>query len=110
MGWRRSAGRCGGWTTGFETRSGSLDESSSGVVDGGVILLHDGGGYQGSMDRSATLQALPLVIDGLRARGFTFLRVDQLFDVAAYQATAAAREYPDSGWLTSPGSGAGGPS
>ena len=80
------------------------------VVDGGVILLHDGGGYQGSMDRSATLQALPLVIDGLRARGFAFLRVDQLFDVAAYQATAAAREYPDSGWLTSPGSGAGGPS
>jgi peptidoglycan-N-acetylglucosamine deacetylase len=82
------------------------------AVDGGVVLLHDGGGFQGSWDRSATLRALPLVIDGLRARGFTFLRVDELFDVAAYQVAGvrAGREYPDSeGWLTSPGSGGGGP-
>jgi peptidoglycan/xylan/chitin deacetylase (PgdA/CDA1 family) len=57
-----------------------------GAVDGGVLLLHDGGGFQGGADRSATVEALPLVIDGLRARGFTFLRVDQLFPVAAYRA------------------------
>jgi peptidoglycan/xylan/chitin deacetylase (PgdA/CDA1 family) len=56
------------------------------AVDGGVLLLHDGGGLQGSEDRSATIQALPLVIDGLRARGFTFLRIDQLFPVPAYRA------------------------
>jgi peptidoglycan/xylan/chitin deacetylase (PgdA/CDA1 family) len=56
------------------------------AVDGGVLLLHDGGGFQGDSDRSATVEALPLVIDGLRARGFTFLRVDQLFPVAAYRA------------------------
>jgi peptidoglycan/xylan/chitin deacetylase (PgdA/CDA1 family) len=63
-----------------------------GAVDGGVLLLHDGGGLQGSMDRSATIRALPLVIDGLRARGFTFLRVDQLFGVAAYRSECAGRE------------------
>jgi peptidoglycan-N-acetylglucosamine deacetylase len=66
-----------------------------GAVDGGVLLLHDGGGLQGSMDRSATIRALPMVIDGLRARGFTFLRVDQLFGVAAYHSERAGRESPD---------------
>jgi chitin deacetylase len=56
-----------------------------GAVDGGVLLLHDGGGLQGSGDRSATIRALPMVIDGLRARGFTFVRADQLFAVPAYR-------------------------
>jgi peptidoglycan/xylan/chitin deacetylase (PgdA/CDA1 family) len=56
-----------------------------GAVDGGVLVLHDGGGLQGSTDRSATLEALPVVIDSLRDRGYTFLRVDRLFNVAAYQ-------------------------
>ncbi|NLA36358.1 MAG: polysaccharide deacetylase family protein [Actinobacteria bacterium] len=37
---------------------------------GSVILLHDGGG-----DRAATIQALPWIILGLRARGFTFVPV-----------------------------------
>jgi peptidoglycan/xylan/chitin deacetylase (PgdA/CDA1 family) len=79
-----------------------------GAVDGGVILLHDGGGFQGSVDRSATIQALPRLIDGLRARGFTFVRVDQLFGVAAYcadrPATAAHDVAPG---LAGPGSPAG---
>ena len=65
-----------------------------GAVGGGVLLLHDGGGLQGSMDRSATIRALPLVIEGLRARGFTFVRVDQLFGVAAYRSERAERESP----------------
>jgi peptidoglycan-N-acetylglucosamine deacetylase len=81
------------------------------ALDGGVLLLHDGGGFQGGRDRSATIRALPLVIDGLRARGFAFVRVDQLFDVAAYQVATAGREHPESeGWLTGRGSGSGGPS
>ena len=84
------------------------------AVDGGVLVLHDGGGFQGGSDRSATLRALPLVIDGLRARGFTFARVDELFDVPAYQVggARAGREYRDpdpEGWLASPGGSAGGP-
>jgi peptidoglycan-N-acetylglucosamine deacetylase len=84
-----------------------------GAVDGGVVLLHDGGGFQGGADRSATLRALPLVIDGLRARGFTFRRVDELFHVPAYEGIGAGAEqgYADQDrWLMSPGAGAGGAS
>ncbi len=45
---------------------------------GGILLLHDGSGLQGTQDRSATLEALPMIIDGLRARGFAFKRLDEL--------------------------------
>ncbi|GGH28591.1 Glycosyltransferase, catalytic subunit of cellulose synthase and poly-beta-1,6-N-acetylglucosamine synthase [Cribrihabitans marinus] len=41
--------------------------------DGNVILLHDGGG-----DRSATVEALPAVISGLRAEGYRFVNLDEL--------------------------------
>jgi peptidoglycan-N-acetylglucosamine deacetylase len=40
---------------------------------GSVILMHDGGG-----DRSATLAALPVLIDALRARGFKIVPVSAL--------------------------------
>ncbi|HEV2113774.1 MAG TPA: glycosyltransferase, partial [Terriglobales bacterium] len=40
---------------------------------GNIILLHDGGG-----DRSATVEALPLIIDALRARGFEIVQVSDL--------------------------------
>jgi peptidoglycan/xylan/chitin deacetylase (PgdA/CDA1 family) len=60
-----------------------------GAVPGGVLLLHDGGGLPGSVDRSATVHALPMIIDGLRARGFTFVRADELFAVPAYRAECA---------------------
>ncbi len=40
---------------------------------GNIVLLHDGGG-----DRAATVAALPAVIDGLRAQGFTLVSVAQL--------------------------------
>ncbi|MFJ9517995.1 polysaccharide deacetylase family protein [Kitasatospora sp. NPDC101801] len=40
---------------------------------GSVILMHDGGG-----DRSQTAEALPGVIEGLLARGYSFARMDQL--------------------------------
>jgi cellulose synthase/poly-beta-1,6-N-acetylglucosamine synthase-like glycosyltransferase/peptidoglycan/xylan/chitin deacetylase (PgdA/CDA1 family)/spore germination protein YaaH len=40
---------------------------------GSVILLHDGGG-----DRSATVAALPVLIDALRARGYSIVPVSAL--------------------------------
>jgi cellulose synthase/poly-beta-1,6-N-acetylglucosamine synthase-like glycosyltransferase/peptidoglycan/xylan/chitin deacetylase (PgdA/CDA1 family)/spore germination protein YaaH len=40
---------------------------------GNIILLHDGGG-----NRARTVQALPLIIEGARARGFEFVPVYQL--------------------------------
>ncbi|MGH9598298.1 MAG: glycosyltransferase, partial [Terracidiphilus sp.] len=40
---------------------------------GSIILMHDGGG-----DRSATVAALPVLIDTLRARGYKFVPVSAL--------------------------------
>src|SRR5271166_2198320 len=40
---------------------------------GNIILMHDGGG-----NRERTVQALPLIIEGARARGFEFVPVYQL--------------------------------
>jgi cellulose synthase/poly-beta-1,6-N-acetylglucosamine synthase-like glycosyltransferase/peptidoglycan/xylan/chitin deacetylase (PgdA/CDA1 family)/spore germination protein YaaH len=40
---------------------------------GNIILMHDGGG-----NRERTVEALPLIIDGARARGFEFVPVYQL--------------------------------
>jgi len=47
--------------------------------NGGIILLHDGGGF-----RAQTVAALPLIIDALQQRGFTFVTIPQLLhDTAA---------------------------
>ena len=40
---------------------------------GHIVLLHDAGG-----DRTATLTALPILIDKLRAQGYTFVSIDDL--------------------------------
>ena len=42
--------------------------------DGQIIALHDAGG-----DREETVQALPLIVKGLRARGLEPVTLDQLF-------------------------------
>jgi len=42
-------------------------------MQGSIILLHDGGG-----DRSATVAALPMLIEALRANGYTIVPVSQL--------------------------------
>lgn len=42
-----------------------------------IVLLHDGGG-----DRSQTVAALPAIIDGLRARGYTLVPVSELIGVS----------------------------
>jgi peptidoglycan-N-acetylglucosamine deacetylase len=52
-------------TTGCQTRAP--------LYCGNIILLHDGGG-----DRQATIQALPVIIDGLRQRGFQIVPVEEL--------------------------------
>lgn len=51
---------------------------------GGIVLLHDGGGLGGSENRSGTIEALPLLIEGIRARGLKFERLDRLLGVEAY--------------------------
>lgn len=83
-----------GWQIrGFDAVSGSAAAIARRLVEGarggGVILLHDGGGLQGTESREATLEALPVVIDGLRARGFKLARLDELLGMEAYQPKAA---------------------
>ena len=50
-----------------------VTDASLGENHGNVILLHDGGG-----DRAGTLDALPRIIAGLRARGYRFVPVSEL--------------------------------
>ena len=45
----------------------------SGAQAGSIVLMHDGGG-----ERDQTVQALPQIIKGLRAKGYRFVTVDQL--------------------------------
>jgi cellulose synthase/poly-beta-1,6-N-acetylglucosamine synthase-like glycosyltransferase/peptidoglycan/xylan/chitin deacetylase (PgdA/CDA1 family) len=60
-----------------ETPHRSADVIAADVMDqldrGNVILLHDGGG-----DRSETIKALPMIIDGLRERGYRIVQVSDL--------------------------------
>jgi cellulose synthase/poly-beta-1,6-N-acetylglucosamine synthase-like glycosyltransferase/peptidoglycan/xylan/chitin deacetylase (PgdA/CDA1 family) len=41
---------------------------------GNIVLLHDGGG-----NRAETVRALPMIIDGIRSRGYSVVPVFQLF-------------------------------
>jgi peptidoglycan/xylan/chitin deacetylase (PgdA/CDA1 family) len=59
-----------------------------GARPGGVIMLHDGTGLGGRSDRSATIEALPRIIEGLKERGLSFARLDTLLGVEPYRAVA----------------------
>jgi peptidoglycan-N-acetylglucosamine deacetylase len=58
-----------------------LDEAQP----GSIILLHDGDETKNGADRSATVEALPAIIEGLQQRGYTFVTVPQMLNVPAYQ-------------------------
>lgn len=77
-----------GWQVrGFDAVDGNAARIARRVVNGarpgGVITLHDGAGLQGNQDREGTLEALPVIIDGLRARGLKIVRLDELLQVQA---------------------------
>ncbi len=65
---------------------------------GGVVLLHDGAGLGGTADRRPTLEALPEIIDGVRARGLDFVRLDVLLDEAPYQPPGPAESLESRCW------------
>ena len=52
---------------------------------GAILLLHDGLDGNPSADRQVLVRALPLIIDGLRAKGLKPVRLDELLGTAAYQ-------------------------
>ena len=53
------------------------------VKPGSIILMHDGGG-----DRSQTLAALPIIIDQLKAQGYTFVTPDTVTPIPLGAPTA----------------------
>ncbi|MBM2831308.1 MAG: polysaccharide deacetylase [Dehalococcoidia bacterium] len=48
------------------------------VKPNSVVLLHDGHNTIHGDDRSPTVEALPLIIEGLMDRGYVFVRLDEL--------------------------------
>ncbi len=46
---------------------------------GAIVLLHDGLNLDHRADRSATVEALPLIIERLRAEGYEFVTLPELF-------------------------------
>ena len=66
----------------------------SAVRSGSIIDLHDGLDGNPSIDRSVVVRALPLILDGLKARGLRPVRLDRLIGGPAYlpcSAGAASR-------------------
>jgi len=65
---------------------------------GNIVLMHDGGG-----DRSHTVEALPQIIDGLRAKGFEFVKVSDLLNQTRAQVmpplTERERLFARSDWF-----------
>jgi cellulose synthase/poly-beta-1,6-N-acetylglucosamine synthase-like glycosyltransferase/peptidoglycan/xylan/chitin deacetylase (PgdA/CDA1 family) len=59
-----------------------------GANQGGIVLLHDGGG-----DRSQTLAAVERLVPSLRARGFRFVTVGQLAGLSPTQVGLPARRW-----------------
>jgi peptidoglycan/xylan/chitin deacetylase (PgdA/CDA1 family) len=52
---------------------------------GGILLLHDGLDGSVTANRSVLVRALPMILDGLRAKGLQPVRLDRLLGTAAYQ-------------------------
>lgn len=51
---------------------------------GSIIDLHDGSDGNIGVDRSVVVRALPLIIEGLQAKGLKIVRLDKLLDKPAY--------------------------
>lgn len=74
---RKAGQRTVGWTLGvWDTARPGVqviaDRVIRGADAGAIVLLHDGDGYDPLGDRMQTARALPIVIRGLRERGFAF--------------------------------------
>jgi chitin deacetylase len=56
------------------------------VRPGGIVLVHDGGGVR---SRDSTVRALPLLLTGLRKRGYRFATIPELLHVPGDEMLAA---------------------
>ena len=51
------------------------------VQNGDIIILHDAGGVEGYRNRRQTLEALPIIIERLKEKGYQFVFLDELIYV-----------------------------
>jgi peptidoglycan/xylan/chitin deacetylase (PgdA/CDA1 family) len=54
-----------------------VQRTIDGTRPGSILLLHDGDGYDPRGDRTQTAQAVPMIVDRLRDRGFRFDLLDE---------------------------------
>jgi len=66
-----------------------VDAVLSQVHRGAIVLMHDGGLSGGNPDRTATIQALPSILAGLRERGYELKTVSQIIDPAVCNSTGS---------------------
>ncbi|MGA2285873.1 MAG: polysaccharide deacetylase family protein [Dehalococcoidia bacterium] len=64
-----------------------VDAVLSQVHPGAIVLMHDGGLSGGNPDRTATIQALPSILSGLRDRGYELKTVSEIIDPAVCNPT-----------------------
>ncbi len=57
----------------------------AGARPGAILLLHDGLDGNPSADREVLVKALPLILDGLRAKGLSAVRLDRLLGTGDYR-------------------------
>lgn len=65
----------GVWDTDQPAPSVLVRRATRGATSGMVLLLHDGRGDEREPDISAMIEALPGIVAGLKARGFSFVRL-----------------------------------
>lgn len=74
-----------GWQTrAFDTQVRTPQTIARRILEktspGGIILLHDGCDSEGNQDRRATIEALPIILKGLKDRGMDFLTVEEMLE------------------------------
>jgi peptidoglycan/xylan/chitin deacetylase (PgdA/CDA1 family) len=57
----------------------------AGARPGAILLLHDGLDGQPAADREVLVKALPIILDGLRDKGLSAVRLDRLLGTGDYQ-------------------------
>jgi peptidoglycan-N-acetylglucosamine deacetylase len=72
LGQRTVGWSLGVWDSDLPGAEAIADRAVRGVHAGGILLLHDGDGYDAAGDRTQTAAALPALIAGIRARGLDF--------------------------------------
>ncbi|AFY83700.1 polysaccharide deacetylase family protein [Oscillatoria acuminata] len=75
----------------FSSSGALVNNVLNGAKPGGIVLLHDGGG-----NRSATVQALPIIITKLKERGYRFVTLPELLELyEQHQQSTIAENTPN---------------